>query len=153
LASEVGWGWDIPVFVPLYGALIPVDDRVFSLEPIKSEDYSFLSESGDEESGPSGSSAYRGFNSGEVGDPSFFIRGSIDVKDFDGFSESGNGEFPGFDEFFVDKGIASPAVDEASGFDGLLFLCPAGKDLHRDIHGFIDNFGYKYRGELQVWRD
>jgi hypothetical protein len=88
-----------------------------------------------------------------VGDLSFFVRGTIDVEYFDGFRKSGDGEFPGFDKFLIDKGIASPAVDEASGFDGFLFFCPAGENLHRHIHGFIDNFGYKYRRELQVWRD
>jgi hypothetical protein len=88
-----------------------------------------------------------------VGNSSFFVQGAIDVVYFDGLNESGDREFPGFDEFLVDKGIASPAVDEASGFNSLLLLCPAGENLHRDIQGFIDNFGYKYRGELQVRRD
>jgi hypothetical protein len=137
----------------LYGALIPVDDGVFSLEPVKSKDYSFLSKSGDEESGSSSSSAYRGFESGEVGDSSFFVLGAIDIEHFHGFRESGDGEFPGFDKFLIDEGIASPTINEASGFDGFLFLCPAGENLHQDIHGFIDNFGYKYRGKLEVWRD
>jgi hypothetical protein len=137
----------------LYGALIPVDDRIFSSEPVKSEDYLFFSKSGDKESGSSSSSAYRGFESGKVGNLSLLVLSSIDVKDFDGFRESGNGKLPCFDEFFINKGIAGPAIDEASGFDGLFLLCPAGKNLHRDIHGFIDNFGYKYRGELQVRRD
>jgi hypothetical protein len=151
--SEVGGGWGFPIFVPSYGTLIPVDDRVLFLEPVESKNDSFFSKSGDEESGSSGSSTYRGLESGEVGDSSFFVQGSIDIKNLDGFRESGDGEFPGFDEFFVDKGIARPAIYEASGFDGFLLLCPACKDLHWNIHSFIDNFGYKYRGELQVWRD
>jgi hypothetical protein len=88
-----------------------------------------------------------------VGDLPFFVLGTIDVEYFDGFCESGDGEFPGFDKFFVDESVPSPAIDEASGFDGFLFFCPAGENLHRDIHGFIDDFGYKYRGKLQVWRD
>jgi hypothetical protein len=88
-----------------------------------------------------------------VGNSSFFVLGTIDVKYFDGFDEFGDGELPGFDEFFVDEGITGPAVYEASGFDEFLLFCPAGENLHRDIHSFIDNFGYKYRRELQVWRD
>jgi hypothetical protein len=88
-----------------------------------------------------------------MGNFSFFVLRAVDVEYFDGFRESGDGEFPGFDEFLINKGIASPAVDEASGFDGFLLFCPAGEDIHRDIHSFIDNLGYKYRGELQVWRD
>jgi hypothetical protein len=87
-----------------------------------------------------------------VGNSSFFIWGSIDVIDLNRLGKSGDGEFPSFDEILIDKGVACPAIYEASDFDGFLLLCPSGKDLHMDIHSFIVHFGYKYRGELETGR-
>jgi hypothetical protein len=34
----------------------------------------------------------------------------------------------------------------------LLLLSPGGEDGHRNIHGFIVHFGYKYRRDLETGR-